>query len=108
MIQLIALYGHPKDPAAFDRHYQETHAVLAQKIPGLKGFTITKLAALNPQEPSPYYLIAALYFESMAALQSALQSPEGQATAADVEHFATGGATLLVGEVQTVTPVSLS
>lgn len=108
MIQLTVLYGQPQDPAAFDRHYRETHAALAQKIPGLKGFVITRPVSPNPQEPSPYYVIANLYFESMAAFQAGLQSPEGQATAADVQNFASGGATLLVGEVQTFTPVSIS
>ena len=108
MIQLTVLYGQPQDSAAFDTYYQGTHAGLVQKIPGLKGFVFTKPASPNPQEPSPYYLIANLYFESMAARQTALQSPEGQAAARDLQNFATGGATLLVGEVQTFTPVSIS
>lgn len=108
MIQLTVLYGQPQDPAAFDRHYQGTHAALAQKIPGLKGFVITRPASLNPQEPSPYYVIADLYFDSMAALQTALQSSEGQAAAGDLQNFATGGATLVAGEVQVFTPVSIS
>ena len=107
MIQLTVLYGKPQDPAAFDRHYQQTHAVLAQKIPGLKGYTVNKPASLNPQEPAPYYLIADLYFENMAALQTALQSPEGQAAAGDLQNFASGGATLLAGEVSTFAPVSI-
>jgi len=55
----------------------------------------------------PYYVIANLYFENMATLQSALQSPEGQATAGDLQHFATGGATLVVGEVRAFSPVSI-
>jgi len=108
MIQLTVLYGQPQDSAAFDTYYQGTHAGLVQKIPGLKGFVFTKPASPNPQEPSPYYLIANLYFESMAARQTALQSPEGQAAARDLQNFATGGATLLVGEVQACTPVSIS
>lgn len=107
MIQLTVLYGKPQDPTAFDRHYQQTHAMLAQKIPGLKGFTINKPASLDPQEPSPYYLIADLYFENMAALQAAFQSPEGQAAAGDLQNFASGGATLVAGEVQAYNPVSL-
>ena len=107
MIQLTVLYGHPQDPAAFDRHYQERHAALVQKIPGLKGFVITRPTSSNPQEPSPYYVIASLYFESMAAFQAALQSPEGQAAAGDLQNFASGGATLVVGEVQVFTPVSI-
>ncbi|MBV9710422.1 MAG: EthD family reductase [Ktedonobacteraceae bacterium] len=38
----------------------------------------------------PYYLIAELGWDDMAALQEAFQSPEGQATAQDVSTFATG------------------
>ena len=108
MIQLTVLYGQPQDAAAFDRYYQGTHAALAQKIPGLKGYVITRPASLNPQEPSHYYVIANLYFDSMATLQAALQSPEGQAAAGDLQNFATGGATLVAGEVQVYTPVSIS
>ncbi len=107
MFRLTALYGQPQDSAAFDHYYQETHAALVQKIPGLKGFVVNKPAPLNPQEQSPYYMIGELYFESIAAFQTALQSPEGQAAAGDLQNFATGGVTLLVGEVQVYKPVSI-
>lgn len=100
MIQLSVLYGHPQDPTTFDRHYREVHAPLAKKIPGLKGYTSTKPTSLAPQEQSPYYLIANLYFEHMGALHDALLSPEGQAAAADLPSFATGGAILVAGEVE--------
>ncbi|GAC1360699.1 MAG: EthD family reductase [Ktedonobacteraceae bacterium] len=108
MIQLTALYGHPQDPAAFDRYYNQTHAPLATKIPGLKGYTAHKPASLNPQERSPYYLIADLYFDSMQALQAGLESPQGQAAAGDLPNFATGGVTMVAGEVQIYDPVSIS
>lgn len=108
MIQLTALYDHPQDQEAFDRYYQQTHAPLATKIPGLKGYTANKPVAVNPQERSPYYLIAELYFENMEALQAALQSPEGHAAAGDTQNFATGGVTLVIGEVQVYDPVSIS
>ncbi len=108
MIQLTVLYGHPQDPTAFDRYYREAHASLAKKIPGLKGFTSTKPTSLAPQEQSPYYLIANLYFEHMGTLQVGLQSPEGQAAAGDLPNFATGGTTLVVGEVEVYDPVSIS
>ena len=108
MIQLTALYGHPQDPSAFDNYYQHTHSPLATKIPGLKGYIANKPATLNPQEPSPYYLIAELYFESMEALQAGLQSAEGQAAAGDTQNFATGGVALVIGEVQVYDAVSIS
>ncbi len=105
MIQLTALYGHPQDPAAFDRYYRETHVPLAKTLPGLKGYTANKPAPLNPQEQSPYYLIADLYFDDMGALQAALQSHAGQAAAGDLQNFATGGVTLVAGEVRVYDPV---
>ncbi len=105
MIQLTALYGHPQDPAAFDRYYRETHAPLAKTLPGLKGYTANKPMSLNPQEQSPYYLIANLYFDDMAALQAALQSHAGQAVAGDLQNFATGGVTLVEGDIVVYDPV---
>ena len=108
MIQLTALYGHPQDPAAFDAYYAQTHGPLATKIPGLRGYISNKPTALNPNEKSPHYLIAELYFDSMESLQAGFQSSEGQAAAADVQNFATGGCTLVIGEVTTYMPVSIS
>lgn len=108
MIQLTALYRHPQDSAAFDQHYREVHAPLAKKLPGLKGYTSIKPASLNPQEQPPYYLIDNLYFDNMGALQAIFQSPEGQAVAADLPKLATGGATLVVGEVEVYDPVAIS
>ena len=108
MIKLTVLYGQPQDPAAFDRYYRQVHAPLALKIPGLKGFTTDHSMSPNPQEKSPYYLIATLYWSDMQTFQEGLQSPEGQAAAADLQNFATGDATLLVGEVEVLAPISLS
>ena len=44
------------------------------------------------------HLVAELNFDSMADLDSALASPEGKATAADLVNFAQAGATLLAFE----------
>ena len=41
---------------------------------------------------------AELSFEDMEAFQSALGSPEGQAAAADVPKFASGGVTMMIAE----------
>jgi len=42
------------------------------------------------------HLVAILHFDSLADLNAALASPEGQAAAADLPNFASGGATLLI------------
>jgi uncharacterized protein (TIGR02118 family) len=44
--------------------------------------------------------VATLTFDSMAAVQVALASPEGQATAADLGNFATGGVDLLLADTR--------
>ena len=34
MIKLTAVYGHPTDPAAFEKYYAATHMPLVAKIQG--------------------------------------------------------------------------
>jgi uncharacterized protein (TIGR02118 family) len=108
MVKLTVFYGQPQDPGAFDGYYQQVHIPIVRKLPGLKGYTTDKPISLTLQEKSPYYMIASLYWDNMQAVQEALQSSEGQATAADLQNFATGGAALMVGELEIVVPVSLS
>ncbi|MDQ6433396.1 EthD family reductase [Mesorhizobium sp. LHD-90] len=96
MAKLIALYKTPKDKAAFDRYYHATHIPLAKKIPGLRKYDISKGAVGMPSGPSDFHLVATLEFDSVAAIQSALGSPEGQATAGDLANFADGGVDLLI------------
>ena len=97
MARVLVLYNQPADPAAFDAYYHGNHVPLARKIPGLRGMQLssTPPAALMGTAP---YLVAELIFDSMADMQAALSSPEGQAAAADVPKFATAGVTILMLE----------
>ena len=101
MAQLLVLYNTPADPAAFDHYYQQTHIPLANKIPGLRSYTINSgpVQALAGNAP---YLIATLTFDSMADINAALTSAEGQAAAADLPNFASSGATLLIYDSKSV------
>ena len=95
MAHLLVLYNTPADPAAFDRYYRETHIPIAKKVPGLRSYRISNgpVQALSGNAP---YLVAILEFDSVAGINAAFASPEGQAAAADVPNFASGGATLLI------------
>jgi uncharacterized protein (TIGR02118 family) len=95
MAQALVIYNTPADPAAFDRYYHETHIPIARKIPGLQSYRISSgpVQALAGTTP---HLVAILEFDSMADLSAALASSEGQAAAADLPNFATGGVTLLI------------
>jgi uncharacterized protein (TIGR02118 family) len=98
MVKITVLYGPPTDPDAFETHYFGTHVAIADKIPGLRRNEVTKLKSLDGS-PSPYFLAAELYFDSEEALGAGMASEEGQAAAADVANFATGGVTMLGGQV---------
>jgi uncharacterized protein (TIGR02118 family) len=100
MIKLTVLYGRPKDLAAFERYSIDTHTPIALKVKGLRRFEIAKVRATADGSPSPFYRTADLYFDDMLTMQTALGSPEGQAAAGDIANFASGGATLLIGECQ--------
>jgi uncharacterized protein (TIGR02118 family) len=100
VVKVIVLYGHPSDPAAFDDHYANTHRPLVDKLPGLKLFEISRVVGTPEGGDLPYYRIAELSFESQEAMQAALGSPEGQETTGDLPNFASGGATILITEVE--------
>jgi uncharacterized protein (TIGR02118 family) len=100
--QLLVLYGHPTDPAAFESYYFATHIPIAKKMPGLRSYTVNDGPIGAGDGKAPYFLVAILEFDSKAALGAALASPEGAAAAADVPKFATGGATLLIYETKPV------
>jgi len=99
MVKLVVAYGVPDDPAAFDEHYADTHRPLAEKIPSVRRFEAGRVLGTPDGSAAPFYFIAELWFDDIEQLQAAMGSPEGQAAAADVGTFATGGATLLIAEV---------
>ena len=96
MATLLVLYKTPTDAAAFDKYYAETHIPLANKIPGLRSYRVSKGAVATPAGASNVHLVATLTFGGMADLQAGLGSPQGAAAAGDLANFATGGADLLM------------
>ena len=102
MVRLLVLYGHPKDPKAFDSYYHQVHIPIAKKMKGFKRWTIGKVQGTADGKPSPYYFIADLFAESREAMDAILASPEGKAAVEDVPKFATGGVTFIYTESQQI------
>ena len=96
MASLVVMYKTPTDPQAFDKYYSDTHIPIAQRIPGLLKYEVSKGPVMTPGGPSAYQLVATLRFDDMAGLQRALGSAEGHAAVADVQNFATGGVDILM------------
>jgi len=88
MARVLVMYKTPKDAAAFDKYYFETHVPIAKKLPGLKKYEVNQGCVVSPAGDGGVHRIAILHFDSMAAIQAAFASAEGQAAAADVQVFA--------------------
>ena len=102
MAKIIATYLQPKDAAVFDDYYFNKHVPLAKTVPGLRSYEVTRGDVMGMAGKHGAYLVAILEFDSMAAIQAALASPQGQATAADLANFAGAGVDLMMSETRTV------
>ena len=102
MAKLVALYKKPADASAFDSHYASTHIPTAKKLPGLRSYEVSTGPVASGDGDSPYHLVAVLSFDSLAAIQSALGTPEGKATAGDLANFAQAGVELLMFDIKEV------
>jgi uncharacterized protein (TIGR02118 family) len=96
MSKLIALYRRPVDPAEFDRHYFQAHLPLIAKVPGLQKTTLTRFTRSIMGEE--FYLMAEMTFADRETLKAAMKSPEMAAAGENLNSFAAGLVTLLLGE----------
>jgi uncharacterized protein (TIGR02118 family) len=98
---VVVLYNQPKDTAAFEKYYAETHGPLvaahAQEIGATRVEYVKFAATIDGQRPT-FYRMADLRFESRAALEKGIATPGFKAVAADIPNFATGGVIVLIGE----------
>jgi uncharacterized protein (TIGR02118 family) len=102
MAKVIAMYGIPNDRDAFDRYYYAKHVPIAKGLPGLRSYEVTRGTITTLDGIAPYHLIAILGFDSVAAVQTALASAQGKATADDLANFATGGVEIMIADTTAV------
>ena len=65
MAQVVMMYRTPKDAAAFDLHYFETHVPLAKLLPGLRKYEI--IQGERALESPDYHLKATFHFDDAVA-----------------------------------------
>jgi len=100
MMKVTVLYGHPTNADQFEKYYKDTHQPIAAKMSGLARKEVTKFVAAPDGGKPAFYRMAELYFTTQAEMEQALGSVEGQAAAADLPNFATGGVTIVIGSVE--------
>ncbi|HEV7206806.1 MAG TPA: EthD family reductase [Jatrophihabitans sp.] len=98
-VKLVVLYTQPDDADAFDKHYLAVHGPLVDTIPGLEHWEGARIVAAADGGESTYHRIAELWFTDQSALQAALGSDEGKATAGDYQKIAPPGSRMFVAAV---------
>lgn len=82
--RFIVLWSTPTDIAAFDDHYRNIHIPLAHRMTRLLSYTVGRdVRAIRGAES--LHVIGELEWATMDDLQTDFRSPEGRATAEDVE-----------------------
>ena len=97
---VTVIYKAPKDTAAFEKYYSETHLPLVGQGQAEIGFTRAELTRFNSNldgsKPSRYRQ-AELYFPTMEAAKKGLATPAFKKVGDDLANFASGGLDALIG-----------
>jgi uncharacterized protein (TIGR02118 family) len=94
MAIVTVIYKQPKDTAAFEKYYAETHVPLVGANQPEIGFTraeLTKFESNLDGSAPALYRQAELYFASMDALKKGTATPGFKKVADDLANFASGG-----------------
>ena len=83
MARMVVIYKTPANQAEFDKHYYEVHVPMAKGLIGLEKYEISAGPVTQMGAASDAYLVAILYFPSLAAIQQAFATDLGKACAAD-------------------------
>jgi uncharacterized protein (TIGR02118 family) len=87
MARMLVIYKRPQDPVAFDKHYFGVHVPLAERLPGIRKYQVSR-GPVTTLAGGETYMVAMLTFDSLAAIKAAFASEAGTACAADRQHFA--------------------
>ncbi|WP_375501098.1 EthD family reductase [uncultured Jatrophihabitans sp.] len=98
-VKLVVLYTQPDDAESFDQHYLGVHGPLVDELPGLQNWDTARLVAAADGGEQTYYRMAELYFADQDALQAAMSTDQGRATAADYGRIAPPGSRMFIAAV---------
>jgi len=81
----------------FAKYWVDTHAPLANKMPGLRKYVVNVVRRPPNREPE-YNGVVELWFDDVDSMKKAFASPEGKATQKDTDAFAAGLTTMYIDE----------
>ena len=100
MIKVTALYGAPKDPAAFETYYAGTHMPMVYAVKDIARIELGRPMPGPDGKPPAFYRVTELWFKDADTMKAVTTRPEWKKIVDDLPDFATGGATILVSPLE--------
>ena len=89
-VKLMVLYGHPPNPAEFERYYLGVHMPLVAAITGARRMEAAKCSPQADGSPPAVYRVFEMWFDSAEHMAAVLGTPEGMRVRADLPKFTAG------------------
>src|SRR5262245_55038561 len=89
-IKFMVLYGHPPNPAEFEKYYLGTHMPLVATMKGARKMEAAKCLPQADGSPPAFYRIFEMWFESPEQMAAVFATPEGVKVRADLPNFTSG------------------
>jgi uncharacterized protein (TIGR02118 family) len=98
-IKITVLYGAPKDPTEFEKHYSEIHMPMVYSVKEIKRVELSVSLPDAEGKAPAFYRITELWFENLEKLQKAAATPTWKKIVDDVPTFASGGVTIITSKI---------
>ena len=89
-IKLTILYGHPPNPAEFEKYYLGVHMPLVAAIKGQNKVEAAKCLPQADGSPPAFYRVFEMWFDSPEHMAAVFATPEGAKVRADLPNFTAG------------------
>jgi uncharacterized protein (TIGR02118 family) len=95
--KLLIQFTTPPDVEAFERNWSERFVSSAEKMPGLKRVSVSRVYG-GPAGEVNLHLVHEFFFENAQSLRDAMASPEGQLAGQELLAFAAEYVTICFAE----------
>jgi len=89
-IKFMVLYGHPPNPAEFEKYYLGVHMPLVAAIKGSRRMEAAKCLPQADGSAPAFYRIFEMWFDSPEHMAAVFATPEGVKVRADLPNFTAG------------------
>jgi uncharacterized protein (TIGR02118 family) len=89
-IKFMVLYGHPPNPAEFEKYYLEVHMPLVNALKGARRIEAAKCLPQADGSAPAFYRVFEAWFDSPEHMAAVFGTPEGKKVRADLPNFTEG------------------